>query len=203
MSRQIKFPNKKYNIIYADPPWVFKTYSDKGKTKSAENHYACEDIDWINSLPISDIADDNCILFLWVTFPLLEKSFEVIKSWNFKYSTCGFVWIKTNKNFDTKQTSFIPTDSFDSFMGLGYWTRSNAEICVIAKKGSIKKKSSSIHQVVYEPIREHSRKPDIVRDKIVELCGDLPRIELFARTEIQGWDNWGNETKKYTKKITK
>lgn len=202
MSREIKFPNKKYNIIYADPPWQFKTYSDAGKEKSAENHYDCQDIDWIKNLPVADIADKNCLLFLWVTFPTLEKSFEIIESWGFTYSTCAFVWVKTNKNYDIRQTSFVPLDSFDSFWGLGYWTRSNAEICLIAKIGSIEKQSSSVHQIIYEPVREHSRKPDIVRDKIVELCGNLPRIELFARTEIKGWDNWGNETKKYTKKIT-
>ena len=202
MFREINFPKKKYNIIYADPPWQFKTYSDAGKEKSADNHYECQDINWIKDLPVADIADKNCLLFLWVTFPILEKSFEVIEAWGFKYSTCGFVWVKTNKNFDVNQTSFIPVDSFDSFMGLGYWTRSNAEICLIAKSGTIEKKSNSVHQIIYEPVREHSRKPDIVRDKIVELCGDLPKIELFARTEKKGWDTWGNETKKYTKKIT-
>ena len=202
MFREINFPKKKYNIIYADPPWQFKTYSDAGKDKSAENHYDCQDIDWIKNLPVLDIADKNCLLFLWVTFPLLEKSFEVIEAWGFKYSTCGFVWVKTNKNFDVNQTSFIPIDSFDSFMGLGYWTRSNAEICLISKLGTIEKKSNSVHQIIYEPVREHSRKPDIVRDKIVELCGDLPKIELFARSEKKGWDTWGNETKKYTEKIT-
>ena len=202
MSRQINFPNKKYNIIYADPPWTFKTYSDKGKQKSADNHYQCQSMDWIKNLPVKNIIDKNCILFLWVTFPILQESFDVITNWGFKYSTCGFVWIKTNKNFNVNQTSFFPTDSFDSFMGLGYWTRSNAEICLIAKKGSIKKQSNSIHQIIYEPIREHSRKPDIIRDKIVALCGDLPRIELFARNENKGWDSWGNETEKFTKKIT-
>ena len=202
MSRQINFPNKKYNIIYADPPWTFKTYSDKGKQKSADNHYQCQSMDWIKNLPVKNIIDKNCILFLWVTFPILQESFDVITNWGFKYSTCGFVWIKTNKNFNVNQTSFFPIDSFDSFMGLGYWTRSNAEICLIAKKGSIKKQSNSIHQIIYEPIREHSRKPDIIRDKIVALCGDLPRIELFARNENKGWDSWGNETEKFTKKIT-
>ena len=202
MSWQISFPNKKYNIIYADPPWTFKTFSDKGKQKSADNHYECQSLEWIKNLPIQKISERNCILFLWVTFPNLQESFEVINNWNFKYSTCGFVWIKTNKNFNINQTSFLPYDSFNSFMGLGYWTRSNAEICLIAKRGNIKKQSNSIHQIIYEPIREHSRKPDIIRDKIVALCGDLPRIELFARTQNKGWDTWGNETKKYTEKIT-
>ena len=130
---------------------------------------------------------------MWVTFPTLHLSFKVIQDWGFKYSTCAFVWVKTNKNFLINQRSFLPQDSFDSFYGLGYWTRSNAEICLLAKKGSIKRKSRSVHQLIYDPVREHSRKPDCVRDKIVQLCGDLPRIELFARQRHEGWDAWGNE----------
>ena len=203
MSWQINFPNKKYNIIYADPPWSFKTFSDKGKTKSAENHYDCQGLDWIKGLPVTDISEDNSILFLWVTFPILKEAFSVIENWGFIYSTCGFVWVKTNRKYNVNQTSFLPYEALDSFWGLGYWTRSNAELCLIAKKGQISRLSSSVHQLIYEPVREHSRKPDIVRDKIVELCGNIPRIELFARTKIDGWDNWGNETEKYTKKTSK
>tara|TARA_R100001460_G_scaffold2629_3_gene8419 strand:- start:5276 stop:5893 length:618 start_codon:yes stop_codon:yes gene_type:complete len=202
MSRKINFPKKKYNIIYADPPWLFKTFSDKGKTKSADNHYACQGLDWIKGLPVSDITEDNSILFMWVTFPILQEAFSVIESWGFTYSTCGFVWVKTNRKYNVNQTSFLPYQSLDSFWGLGYWTRSNAELCLIAKKGKISRLSNSVHQLIYEPIREHSRKPDIVRDKIVELCGNIPRIELFARTKIDGWDYWGNETEKYTKKTS-
>ena len=96
----IPFPDKKYNIIYADPPWSFDTYSDKGKDKSADNHYECQDLEWIKNLPIKNIADDNCILFMWVTFPTLQQSFEVLSSWGFKYSTCGFVWVKSNKTYN-------------------------------------------------------------------------------------------------------
>ena len=132
-------------------------------------------------------------LFIWVTFPILHLSFKVIEDWGFKYSTCGFVWVKTNKNYNVKQTSFLPNDSFDSFWGLGSWTRSNVELCLIAKKGKIERKSKSVHQLIYEPVRQHSRKPDCIREKIINLCGDLPRIELFARQKTLGWDCWGNE----------
>jgi len=177
----IPFPNKKYNIIYADPAWSFKTYSNKGMSKSAEKYYSCMNIEDIKNLPVKDIASDNCILFMWITYPLLEKGFEVIKSWGFTYKTCGFCWVKKNKKSDSL------------FWGLGYWTRANQEICLLATKGKPKRFSKSVHQVVYEPIREHSRKPDCVRDRIVELCGDLPRIELFARQKTNGWDVWGNE----------
>tara|TARA_R110000822_G_scaffold71181_3_gene171726 strand:- start:1291 stop:1833 length:543 start_codon:yes stop_codon:yes gene_type:complete len=178
----IKFPNKKYNIIYADPAWTFKTYSEKGKEKkSAENHYSCMNIQDIYDLPVQDIADDNCVLMLWVTYPLLKEGLKTIEEWGFTYKTCGFSWVKKNKI----------ADSF--FWGLGYWTRANNEICLLATKGKPKRVSKSVHQIIYEPISKHSKKPCIVRDKIVELVGDLPRIELFARETAVGWDSWGNE----------
>ena len=177
----ILFPNKKYNIIYADPAWSYKVWSKKGQGRSAEHHYSTMNIDDIKNLPIQDIADDNCILFIWVTFPLLKDSFDVIESWGFTYKTVGFTWVKKNKK----------TDSW--FWGMGHWTRANAELCLIATKGTIKRQSASVHQVIDTPIERHSKKPDIVRDKIVELVGDLPRIELFARQTAKGWDSWGNE----------
>ena len=174
--------NKKYNIIYADPPWNFKTYSEKGKQKkSAECHYRCMNIDNIYDLPINQIAADNCILFLWVTFPLLKEGLETIEKWGFTYKTIGFNWIKQNKKSDSL------------FWGLGYWTRANSEICLLATKGKPKRISKSVHSVIISKIREHSRKPDETRNKIVELCGDIPRIELFARQSVDGWDCWGLE----------
>ena len=174
--------NKKYNIIYADPPWNFKTYSEKGKQKkSAECHYRCMNIDNIYDLPINQIAADNCILFLWVTFPLLKEGLETIEKWGFTYKTIGFNWIKQNKK------------SNSLFWGMGSWTRANAELCLIATKGKPKRQSAKVHSVIMSKIREHSRKPDEVRNKIVELCGDMPRIELFARQSVDGWDCWGLE----------
>ena len=147
----------------------------------------------IKNLPVKDLADDNCILFVWVTFPKLLDGLETIKSWGFEYKTVGFVWVKANKNYNKKKLTFIKEEKFDAFWGLGYWTRSNAELCLIATRGKPKRVSMGVHQIVYEPVREHSRKPDIVRDKIVKLMGDLPRIELFARQKVEGWDCWGNE----------
>tara|TARA_R100000656_G_scaffold114122_1_gene86461 strand:+ start:58 stop:669 length:612 start_codon:yes stop_codon:yes gene_type:complete len=178
-----KISNKKYSIIYADPPWTFKTYSEKGKEKkSAENHYSCMNIEDIYNLQVQNIAEDNCILFLWVTYPLLKEGLQTIEEWGFTYKTCGFSWVKKNKK----------ADSF--FWGLGYWTRANNEICLLATKGKPSRVSKSVHQIVHEPISKHSKKPTVVRDRIVELCGDLPRIELFARQSVDGWDSWGNET---------
>lgn len=173
---------RKYNIIYADPPWTFKTYSAKGKEKkSAECHYPCMKKIDIQQLPIANICAKDCVLFLWVTFPCLKEGLELIEKWGFTYKTCGFTWVKKCKKADRW------------FWGLGYWTRSNAELCLIATKGSPKRVSKSVHQVCDARIMEHSRKPDEIRDKIVELCGDVPRIELFARRHSSGWDCWGNE----------
>lgn len=174
--------DKKYNIIYADPPWSYKTWSGKGKEKkSAENHYECMKKEDIQSLPISKISNNDCVLFLWVTFPCLEEGLELIEKWGFVYKTCGFVWVKRNKKSPTW------------FWGLGYWTRANAEICLIATKGKPKRVSKAVHQIIDAKIMEHSKKPPEVRNRIVQLCGDISKIELFARQQIDGWDCWGNE----------
>lgn len=180
---------KKYNIIYADPPWK---YDDRAlaSNRGAECHYPvmsendlCE-----LSIPvqgtemhISEIAAQDCVLFMWVTFPKLFDSQRLITAWGFTYKTVAFTWVKRNKK------------SYDWFMGMGSWTRANAEICLLATKGSPKRLDASISQIIDAPIMEHSKKPEQVKNKIVRLCGDLPRIELFARRRTIGWDVWGNE----------
>ena len=120
-------------------------------------------------------------MFKDVTFPLLKEGLEVIESWGFTYKTCAFNWVKRNK----KSPSW--------FWGMGYWTRSNSELCLLATKGKPKKISSSVHQVVDTHIEKHSKKPNVVKDRIVQLVGDLPRVELFARQSTEGWHIWGNE----------
>ena len=175
----IDLPDKKYKIIYADPPW---SYNDKALAgnRGACCKYSVMNIDEIKSLPVKDLADDDCILFMWVTYPKLNECFEVIKSWGFEYKTVSFTWVKKYKNGD-------------NFMGMGRWTRANAEICMLSTKGKPKRISASVRQIIESIPERHSKKPNIVRDKIIELCGDLPRIELFARERINGWDSWGNE----------
>ena len=176
--------NKKYNVIYADPPWTFKTFSDKGKDRSPENHYNVMSLKDICNLPISKIANDNSVLLMWVVDPLLDKAFEVINAWGFKYKTVGFTWAKTNRK------------SMGFFTGLGYWTRGNPEMCLLATKGKPKRISKSVPQLVVEQRREHSRKPDIMYNHIENLL-EGPYIELFARTQRNGWDSWGNKTDKF------
>jgi len=177
----VKFPNKKYNIIYADPCWSYNNFQGKGKSHGdVSAHYKTLSVEQIKSLEVSKIADDNCMLFLWVTYPNLIAGIEVLRSWNFIYKTVGFTWVKTNKNKGY-------------YSGLGFYTNSNCEICLIGRKGKFVRKSKKVKQLVVDNLREHSKKPDCVRDRIIELCGDLPRIELFARQKTPGWDSWGNE----------
>jgi len=185
----------KYNVIYADPPWHYNTWRDGMGT--AERHYKTMKVEEIINMKdtIKKISDDDCILFLWVTFPCLLEGLKVMKEWGFKYKTCGFNWIKRNKKSDTW------------FFGMGHWTRANSELCLIGTKGTIKRKSNKVFQIVDTHIEEHSKKPDVVRERIIELVGDLPRIELFARQTVDGWDSWGNEVQKnfikYYEKVEK
>ena len=167
-----------YQIIYADPPW---RYDQKGLHGAAEKHYSTMSLEDICKLPVGSISAKDSILFLWATFPQLPAALRVISAWGFKYKTVAFLWLKKNRKADSW------------FFGLGFWTRGNAEVCLLATRGHPKRQSSKIHQFIISPIEAHSKKPDIVRDKIVELAGDVPRIELFARQTTPGWDVWGNE----------
>lgn len=167
-----------YQIIYADPPW---RYDQKGLQGAAEKHYSTMSLEDICKLPVGSISAKDSILFLWATFPQLPAALRVISAWGFKYKTVAFLWLKKNRKADSW------------FFGLGFWTRGNAEVCLLATRGHPKRQSGKIHQFIISPIEAHSKKPDIVRDKIVELAGDVPRIELFARQTTPGWDVWGNE----------
>lgn len=173
----IEKPEKKYNIIYADPPW---RYWESGNKNQSE-HYKTMTIDDICSLPVKDIVAENSVLFLWVTYPILAEAFRVIESWGFKYSTAAFVWVKKNKTADSP------------FFGCGAWTRANSELCLLATRGSVQRLDATISQIVESPIEEHSKKPNIVRELIERLVGKLPRVELFCRNPADGWDVWGNE----------
>nr|DAK25128.1 MAG TPA: N6 adenosine methyltransferase subunit [Caudoviricetes sp.] len=196
-------PNKKYNIIYADPPW---SYKDKGCNGNAAQQYPLMTDADICALPVKDIAATDCVLFMWATYPKLPTALDVIKAWGFSYKTIGFQWIKQNRSGN------------GTFFGLGRWTRGNTEPCLIATKGSAPcivldeegsapcliatkgkpgRVSRSVSQLVFSPLRAHSQKPDEVRDRIVELMGNIPRIELFARSAASGWECWGNEAPGY------
>lgn len=187
--------NNKYDIIYADPAWCSKYHSgglQKGRGL-ARQHYNVMTTQEIIDLPIKKIKTDKSILFLWATFPCLKEALKVMEEWGFTYITVAFTWIKENKK------------SNSLYWGMGNYTRANAEICLlgISKKFKAKQqiKSNSVHSVIISKIEEHSKKPNEARQRIVELCGDIPRIELFARQSVNGWDCWGNEIDKDARQI--
>lgn len=174
------YPNQKYQIVYADPPWSYKDKALAGN-RGACCKYPTQSKDWIDNLNVQSIVDNDCVLFLWVTMPKLNEIWDLFPKWGFEYKTCAFTWVKRNKK----------TDSW--FWGMGRWTRANAELCLLGTRGKPKRIAANVHSVIDTPIEAHSKKPDIVRQRIVELCGDKPRIELFARERTPGWDAWGNE----------
>lgn len=175
-------PSNRYRVIYADPPWTFSTYSRKGKGRSAEAHYDCMSLDDVKALPVAQWAADDAILLMWATDPLLDKAMEVIRAWGFTYKTVGFYWAKQNpggKGF---------------FTGLGFWTRSNPEQCLLATRGHPKRKATDVKKLVISPRREHSRKPDEIYG-LIERLADGPYLEMFARTSRPNWDAWGLQDK--------
>lgn len=169
-----------YRIIYADPPW---RYFNPDAPCGTGRHYGTMTTDMICGLPVGALAAETARLFLWTTMPQIPDALRVMAAWGFEYRTCAFCWVKSNRS-----------GGEGLFWGLGYYTRSNAELCLLGRRGgAMPRASRRVHQVVITPVREHSRKPDEVRDGIVELFGDLPRIELFARERVPGWDAWGVE----------
>jgi N6-adenosine-specific RNA methylase IME4 len=179
---------KHYRVIYADPPWTFSTYSRKGKGRSAEAYYDCMSLADIKALPVANWAADDCVLLLWITDPLLQTAFEVIRAWGFTYKTVGFYWAKLNKSADLtayRDASF--------FTGLGFWTRANPELCLLATRGHPHRRRADVRKLIVSPRREHSRKPDQVYQRIEALC-EGPYLELFARAPRPGWDRWGAES---------
>lgn len=171
---------KKYNIIYADPPWSYKRSSGQGVAK---DKYSLMEDSSIYNLPVGQLADEDCALICWVTFPKIVEGITAIQSWGFEIKTLFASWIKLNPK------------SLTPFFGIGSYTKSNCEVCLLATKGKMHKyvRTNKLSSVVLAPREQHSKKPDEVRDMIVELFGDLPRVELFARQQTEGWDVFGNE----------
>ena len=175
------FPERRYQVIYADPPWG---YRNRGTRGAAGRHYQTMELEEIKALPVQEIAAGDCALFLWATFPCLPEALEVIGAWGFTYKSAAFVWAKRNPK------------SPGWFWGLGNWTRSNPEVCLLAVRGRPKRVSAAVHSLIEAPVGRHSAKPEEARRRIVELMGDVPRVELFARAQAEGWDVWGDEVRK-------
>jgi len=179
---------KKYNIILADPPW---SYSDKrdNPTKNNPNgaggatkYYNCMKIEDLKKLNVNELADENCMMFMWATFPKLDSALELMKAWGFKYRTVAFVWVKMKNNMSEPRGD-----------GIGFYTNNNAEIVLLGRKGKYWREEKNVRQIILEPKSKHSKKPDEIKERIVRLMGNIPRIELFSRDKTEGWDVWGNE----------
>lgn len=183
-----------YRAIYADPPWHFEVWSLTGRSdvRHPSRHYRTMPIEDIYALPVKDLAAPDCVLFMWVIWPMLEHGLKAIGSWGFKYKTCGFAWMKANgRQIELFEDEITPD------MLTGYWTRANSEVCLLATRGQPKRVNADVRQGIIEPRREHSRKPDAIYDRIERLVAG-PYLELFARTDRPGWDAWGNQVGKFT-----
>jgi N6-adenosine-specific RNA methylase IME4 len=174
-----------YSVILADPPWSFENWSEAGEDRNAKQHYDTMTWQEIAALPVGHLASRDCALFLWACDPLLDKAFEVMGAWGFRFVTVAFTWAKRSK-----------TDAA-WHMGTGYYTRANPEICLLGMMGSLPRMDAGVRQLLVEPRREHSRKPDRVHGDIERLFGPQSSVELFARQRRPGWDCWGNETDKF------
>lgn len=187
-------PDRRYSVIYCDPPWSFHTWSHRGQGKGASQHYSTMDAQSIRDIDVASIATDDAALFMWVVQPQLPEALDLIRAWGFEFKTVAYVWVKIKGGQDRL---FYAGD--DIRKGLGYHTRSGAEQCWLATRGKgYDRLSKGEAQVVFSPLREHSRKPDEIADSIIRLTGDTPRIELFARTRRPGWDSWGDQVGKFT-----
>jgi N6-adenosine-specific RNA methylase IME4 len=178
---------RQYPVIYADPPWRFQNFSQKGEGRNAIAHYDCLDVEALANLPVADYAAPDCTLLMWATDPLLPQALKIIESWGFTYKTVGFYWAKLNK---AANAGGFTTDDF--FSGLGYWTRANVEQCLLATRGKPRRISKSVRKLCVAPRREHSRKPEEIYSRIEALVAG-PYLELFARETRPGWDQWGDQ----------
>ena len=179
----MELPNKKYQVIYADPPWSYnskkpttaKRPSAMGVSLTPDYYYDVMNIEEIKSLPIKDISDKNSVLFLWTTNPMIREGLDVMDAWGFKYITM-ITWYKTNSK------------------GMGYWFRGYTEHLLFGKKGNIKSFRTKIRNIQEHKFTKHSEKPELFRKLIEKATSHLnPKIELFARQRVDGWDSWGNE----------
>jgi N6-adenosine-specific RNA methylase IME4 len=186
-------PRNHFGAIYADPPWDFKTWTGAPNERGPQTHYSTMTMDEIAALPVGELAADDCVLFMWVCWPTLLAVPAIFDAWGFTYKTCAFSWIKAN---NLQPDMFA--DNAPVHVGLGYWTRANSEVCLLATRGKPKRLNADVRQGIIEPRREHSRKPDCVPSRIERLVAG-PYLELFARTQRENWTVWGNQTDKFAR----
>lgn len=197
-----ELPRGHYGVIYADPPWHWKPWREYARNpdshdaafagdRAVEKHYGTMTMEEIAAMPVSQLAAADCVLFLWVTWPLLMRVNPIIEAWGFEYKTCGFDWMKA----DVSTLDLFP-DAKTAEMKLGFWTRSNTEPCLLATRGSPKRLDAGVRMGIIEPARQHSRKPDCVHQRIQRLVAG-PYLELFGRRRVPGWDVFGNQIDRF------
>jgi len=182
-----------YGAILADPPWHFAAWASPpyGKGRAAESRYQTMKEAELHALPVRDLTSENCVLFMWACWPMIEQAFRTFTAWGFSFKTCGFCWVKA----DARQVEMFD-EEISADMLLGYWTRSNSEVCLLATRGKPKRSAADVRQAIIAPRREHSRKPDGIHERIERLVAG-PYLELFARQKRQGWTVWGNQTDRF------
>ncbi|MGM0584954.1 MAG: MT-A70 family methyltransferase [Pseudomonadota bacterium] len=178
---------KGYKVIYADPPWYFRNFSAKGTGRAAISHYNVMSLEQLHDLDVSRFAAKDCALFMWAIDPMLPQALSVMEAWGFAYKTVAFQWVKVNRGGSSK-----PVEADPFFTGLGYWTRANAELCLLGTRGKPKRQSKAVRRLLVSERREHSRKPDEAYERIEQLL-DGPYLELFAREARAGWDAVGHD----------
>lgn len=195
-----------YDIIYLDPPWHYNSRANH-KTKfrgGVHGHYPTMTMDQIRALPIPDIANKTAAVLMWCTWPYIDEQITLFKHWGFRYRTVAIEWIKLNPkgywtpmadpNYANDKTYVRYNDAYHSvFFGVGYYTKSNPEPLLLGMRGQLPTMTNSLSNVLHAPRGRHSEKPPEARDRIVQLFGDRPRVELFARDAAPGWDVWGND----------
>ena len=200
MSLLAGLPYRHFKCIHSDVPWRFESYSEEGEERSAQAHYECMDLASVARLGVEAHAAEDCHLFFWVTGPFLSigAHLPIMRSWGFEPVAMAFVWVKLNASWHPRWMTHI--DNAMWFMGLGHTTRQNAEYVILGRKGKPQRLSKSVKQIIAAPVREHSRKPADVYERIERYC-DGPYLDLFGRERRAGWEVRGNEAGKFDKAV--
>lgn len=195
-------PRGHFGAIYTDPPWRYEVWSGEtavkkrasgsGTNVAAAHHYNTMSFEDLSAPPVGELAAPNCVLFCWVTWPTLVRAIDMIGAWGFTYKTCAFDWTKAH----ARQVEMFQDETLAQ-MGMGYWTRANSEVCLLATRGKPKRLHADVRQAIIEPRRQHSRKPDCVYGRIERLVSG-PYLEMFSRTSRDGWTTWGNQAGKFS-----
>lgn len=174
-----------YRVILADPPWQYHAHhAVKPGQRVAEMHYRTVSSASLLMLPVADMAAKDAALFLWATMPCLPEAMTLMEAWGFTYKTAAFAWVK------------VRIDGQPIRNGLGHYTRSNAELCLLGLRGKPKRKARDVSQIILSRRRQHSRKPDEQYERIMRLF-DGPYLEMFSRQQWPGWDTYGNQTDRF------